>query len=438
MARRFQYKSLSYVPLVNTTPEVFIPVFSQSPVSIVIPVRFQYKSNFTPLSSIANAPEVTVDSWLGNTQLPVRRQNRNYQFPAHFANETLFVPALDSWSNEAEIPVRKKNTNYLHDGFFFDPSPIANPEEVTLDKWFSDSRTPSQKRNTSHLNQGFFFDSNPIPNAEDVTLDKWKSEQGNPILQKARRFLSSIFEPVYFETSTLDKWFAPTSQPTRRKPQVNQGISSYVEPVTFTPETFVPVFSQSPVHIVVPVRFQYKAHFPDLRSLTAPENVTVDKWFAPTQQPVRRKVQAPLQRTFYTERGIVEIVSLDKWIQPAQIPVRQKRFTAPAQFEPVFFNPFISLDKWYVPTQQPVRTIPTRRYMWPAYPALVEFEVPPFWFEKFEPQADPFTDKFAPATDTFTDKFPTASDPFTDKLYNGSDNWTDNLTSGNDGWIDKY
>lgn len=102
---------------------------------------------------------------------------------------------------------------------------------------------------------------------------------------------------------------------------------------------------------------QYQAHFYPLQEIQAPaEDVTLDKWFQPTAQPVRKR------RAFGIETVVLpppqlDGSRLDSWVQPPSQPVYPKKppvrvgwITDGALLE----TPnTITLDKWFQEVKQP-------------------------------------------------------------------------------------
>lgn len=100
-----------------------------------------------------------------------------------------------------------------------------------------------------------------------------------------------LFEPVSTspETTVVDKWYRPLSEPVRIRPQ--------------------------------PIRTDY--HFFVDFTVPVVEAVTVDSWFRPLSEPVRARAQLPgVIYNFLTELDlVVETVTLDKWFRETSIPL---------------------------------------------------------------------------------------------------------------------
>ena len=142
-------------------------------------------------------------------------------------------------------------------------------------------------------------------------------------------------EPVRrsFDDVTIDKW-------------------QHINPINFKKASY---------HAALAVSFFFVA----VVSAQA-EDVTVDKWFSETSQPVRIvKRTTHFQELFYDSNSFNSqvIVNLDKWFNQTSLPVRIKQ--KPTDYPYLFIDSknltiseVVSLDKWFNQTSIPVRVKP--------------------------------------------------------------------------------
>lgn len=388
MARRFQYKSLTYVALVTSSSEVFIPVYSQGANHIVIPIRFQYQGRFETHYVPFVAENVTIDKWFQPLATPKRAVKNEHLYPTHFAGLSLLLPDLARWAQPINEPPKSKRAKpHLYPSTFFDPSPIQNPEEVTVEKWFVQHNLPPKGRGKTNFQYpGFFYDSTIFT----PKLDEWLAKDNNVPRDKKRTAHHRdgfFFVPPPVETVNLDKWFQPIRQPVRPKTPKNRGSFSFVEDLPDV--TYIPVFSQSANHIVVPVRFQYQSLFRVFDPLSGVETVNLDKWFQPIQTPPAKakrgvaSVPAVTSPVYFVAPQIIFEVSQprrtsrpmkhletgtfrpvaftvpDVLFTVSQLLPRQKKLQYLYQFYFAFdgsTSENVTLDKWFIAT-----IIPTRR-----------------------------------------------------------------------------
>jgi hypothetical protein len=203
MARRFQYKALSFVPLVNT--ETFIPVFSQQTAIITIPVRFQYQSHFRDLTFGSTPETITVDKWFLQTSQPVRKSNLTYRYPSYFSDPNTITPetiTVDKWFRPIVQPTLRKKDTYRYPSYFSDNSGLAAvPETITVDKWFRPTQEPTRvSTRRPHLRGGLFYTDRQII-TETITLDKWFNANTQPYFRKKN--LGYLYQPWSFDKYTI-------------------------------------------------------------------------------------------------------------------------------------------------------------------------------------------------------------------------------------------
>lgn len=173
-----------------------------------------------------------------------------------------------------------------------------------------------------------------------------------------------LFQPIVTgaapETITLDKWFAPPSQPVRpnRRPQPDS--SAYV--LSTTPETVTADrWAQPPSQPTrQPVRRPLDQPVGPLAPLAAPEVVTLDKWFAPPTQPVGPKPRPQPNSSAYVLSTSPATVPADRWAQPPSQPVLPKPRQLPSGSAFVLGTSptAVSVDQWLIPLSQPVAAKP--------------------------------------------------------------------------------
>lgn len=322
---------------------------------------------------------------------------------------------------------------------------FPNPEEITVDKWYEPLSEPVKSKIAPALAialiaSGLF--ATQVPPQEDVTLDKWVSALSEPVRQKpglAARFQDDLtwtittpqiatttlssqvffkrrliyqsvaFTPQNIETITLDKWFAPLSEPVRSKPALRTGsqlttvtdtdpivsfswFASLNEPKRNKPALLPasqqffwistdPVVSfgwhnwfNEPVRVKASLRFGNQQFFG-----TDTDPIVSFSWFANLGEPVRLKpgLRAGQQQdlSIAPTQPQVEVIYEDKWHFPWSEPTRRKPWTAfqSTDATPINFTvETITVDKWFAWLTEPVRSKPSlRTALHPAYQAPV-------------------------------------------------------------------
>jgi hypothetical protein len=233
------------------------------------------------------------------------------------------------------------------------PLDMAAPgEDVTVDKWFSPPSQPVRRTGIGVEQQPALAWSGHTP-AEPGDGTGLASVVGGLAPRVTSFLYPSLQEPVSIveapaETVTLDKWFAPLSQPIRGRTTTGQQFLAFVP----NPETlawYVPV--QQPQ--AGKPRQQQEALF---WSGHAP--LQVDDWRSPIEQPQRRTARQ-YQEFFwgYTTPASAEDVTLDKWFTPAGQP----QFKPARQYQEYFWSAHtpaavvetVTVDKWFAPLAQP-------------------------------------------------------------------------------------
>ncbi len=145
------------------------------------------------------------------------------------------------------------------------------------------------------------------------------------------------------ETTTVDRWFQPLSEPVRRSAGILAAAALLASGAVFVAEP---------------------SDFP-----APPETITLDKWFVelsrPTLPPLPRQAAGEAAPPAFFGP---EVTSLDKWFQPFSEPVRVKPPLPIAAYPSTWDDPdaltqpeATSLDKWYMPLSEPVLPLPPRQ-----------------------------------------------------------------------------
>jgi hypothetical protein len=167
------------------------------------------------------------------------------------------------------------------------------------------------------------------------------------------------------ETIGLEKWYAPTSQPTyKRALHPSYSTTFYtVDPYALTVQPPISIGTWAYLPMLPTRRTDQRNAYPstvvDPYILTQKEDIKVNKWFAPPSQPTYRKMLPASQQTVFSISPYAltqaESVSADKWFYQPQIPVRTKYYRdAPQTFVSVVVTTeTITPDKWFAEASRP-------------------------------------------------------------------------------------
>ena len=409
--------------------------------TIVFTKQIQYQANFVPLKALSSTTPVNLDRWYAQHPIPVRRLKSFATFPYTFYTQKPPLIPVDAWRGNQEVPVRRLKFHQTYPSVFTDALLSLLP--VSSAGWQGSNEWPARRARIAPPSEVFFVPL-PIVNVETITVDKWLQNQVMPVRRpQFLNFDSLTFVPNFTttpETITIDKWFSAIVQPnTLAKRYPRSDIQDPFSPAQTV--SYVPTFSGTDATIIVTRQVQYQANFNPLLPATSNKVITVDKWFRESVFPTLKRPT----RASYPSFAFIEVrenVTMDKWYAPiVQIFRRRPQPTSTLTVTEFVFvppAPVIPLDRWFAPLQEPQLQKRSYRHIHPFYPALVEFQIPPFWFEKFPVQTDPFTDHVFTPSNNFTDKYGTATDPFVDKVYTPSNTWTDNPSAGSNTWTDKF
>lgn len=306
----------------------------------------------------ATEPEEPFVDKFGQPPPSIHLRRRNYGV----CSGSTFVPPvplfLDKWFEPPSQPTYSKRAVDLIQTI----APVTVPvtETVTIDKWFE---PPSQP-----LKQPYPFDLFTVPGHQQAFAyihgyeDHWHPNYP-AWLARVRRGLSSgsAYVGLISESVTLDKWYAPPSQPTYlpKRTGAEQG-QSVTDTKLLTQQEQVTIS-------------RFKATYPDwlprpyseatyvASGYTGPvvvsEVVTIDKWWQPTSQPIYLKRCPVLDQDVTDSRLLTqqESVSISKWGQPAPEVARRRRYGVNSGSAFVgLISETVTLDKWFSPASQPL------------------------------------------------------------------------------------
>ncbi|MCI0420076.1 MAG: hypothetical protein L0312_12770 [Acidobacteria bacterium] len=216
----------------------------------------------------------------------------------------------------------------------------------------------------------------PPPAVEDITLDKWYAPLSEP---RFPRYYLLVGEPEVSRqipaVPDMAGWYV---QDVRVPAPRNRTAALLASGLTFVPEpeaaaeevTLEKWFSpfSEPLRVRKPLPVGARpSTWDDPQALTQPEATTLDRWFQPFGEPVRQ----PRNRFAYLAAGAfdstviwpsAETVTLDKWFCPLSEPLRVKP-PLPVGAAPSFwidpnaltFPESTTLDRWFQPFSEPVR-----------------------------------------------------------------------------------
>jgi hypothetical protein len=227
--------------------------------------------------------------------------------------------------------------------------PYFTPAEelVTIDKWFAPLAEPVRRKvNIASVPASI---SDPFP---QIIID-WHAPLAEPVRRKpsVASIPASVNDP--FPRVSID-WHAPLSEPVRRKSSVasipaniNDTFPRTVEEYAWHRPLSEPTRAKVPAP---PTEFSWGYLTP------ADELVTLDKWYVPLGEPMRRKpsvASAPANINDPFPRTVAEY----SWYRPLSEPTRRRQPAPPTVFTWGYLTPadeIVTLDKWYAPLARPV------------------------------------------------------------------------------------
>ena len=167
---------------------------------------------------------------------------------------------------------------------------------------------------------------------------------------------------LLLETQFLDFYVEPQQPLVRRRVLAAALVASIglIAP-TFVPDASAAVLSSDGPAFTRTIQYQSTA-FVAVVAPAEPETVTLDKWYQPWPDPVRRaprRSASELAAPVFVPAAAAEEITLDKWLSESSQPLRRGRrpaseFAAPVR-EPAFAAEEVTLDKWYQPWFDPQR-----------------------------------------------------------------------------------
>ncbi len=252
------------------------------------------------LADVPPAEEITLDKYWQPLGEPVRVKSRASDFPAHAIDtEGLTLPevtSLDKWFAPFSEPVRVQPTSLagLLSGAVYEGNPSdVEPLAETL-AWYTPLSEPVLVKARTSEFPASFVDSDALTDAEATTIDRWWRELSEPVRVKARFHEAlqrhAILDPFGVEVITLDKWYAPLGEPVLTKAPLPIGAVPHVSfdvgvLAPIFPDWFVPL--STPFFVIDPTTPLKAYLFIDPVALTLAENITIDKWYVPLEEPVR-------------------------------------------------------------------------------------------------------------------------------------------------------
>ena len=246
-------------------------------------------------------------------------------------------------------------------------SDVARFEDVTVDKWY----TPfTQQRLATNWRQPPMESFQNLTTTEEPRVDKWDTPLTR--LKPWRPKMPVSVMPVYAygevpqaETITLDKWYTQLSDPIFVPPRIILDLEAFTLPsATADPEDTIQLMYWRPEHRlpIWPRTYQLTPPMETFPGHTDREETpTVDKYESPLTRLLPWRIKTPIAAFPFrkeAEEILSENVTLDKWYTPLQEP------TLPAaevvrgyQVAPevwVTVDEAITVDKWYQALSRPV------------------------------------------------------------------------------------
>ena len=337
-------------PFINEGGEFLTPSFSGTEVvtldkwfqPLSVPVRPLVRAPWTQQvvdPFILTQPEATtVDRYWQNFSTPVRRKPQAAE--GQFAFNTTEIVTLDKWFRPLSEPVRRKPQ--AAEGRIAYAPEYTGTEVVTVDKWFQPLSVPVRPpARVAHTQ--FTIDPYALTQPEVTTVDRWHQPLSLPVRRPAQAV------PGAFASGKPDlafDWFAPFSEPVRRRPVGRAELSSPVTvPEVVTMDKWFRPLSEP---VMVAKRVAWSQFVVDPKALTQPEVTTLDRYWKQWADPVRRIRPTPQQALAFSPTVIVPDLS---WLVPFSVPVR-RLVPAPASQMVADTNQRIQLG-WLVPLSVP-------------------------------------------------------------------------------------
>jgi hypothetical protein len=331
-------------------------------------------------------------------------------FPVPEVVEEAEVITLDKWYSPLTEPVLVKPRASEFPSFVTDDESLGDGENITLDKWYAPLSEYLHKdaRSEAALLAGNNYEGEPADFDPTAEFLGWYVSLGEPVRVQKRApsfpaYIVDSFALTQPEVTSLDKWFAPFSEPVRVQPTSLAGLISgtvyvgepsdveplaeflgwfkdlsqptypkvlptAIYPATFDQYELVDVDPTAErlawyVDLSVPtlpkVRVaEFLAFITDADSLTRAETTTVDRWWRELSEPLRLKPRFHEALNQNVTDGItpIETVTVDKWYSSFSEPVRVKKASLTGTIQYFFWNTEIiipGLDTWYVPFVEP-------------------------------------------------------------------------------------
>lgn len=302
-------------------------------------------SGFTP----AGAEEITVDKWLAKLSEPIR-------------SRALATAQQNAWAGPVFTP------------------PIAFG-------WYRPLTEPPKGLDLPAHAQSAFFWSEYAPAVAPGVGTGLASVVGGPPPQVKTLLYPSRHEPVPViasETVTLDKWFSPLAQPTRRKPGPSLGSVTNIVPwlsapvLTWTgdqadntPDFDIEFDDSADEGAVITLQIDDDINFGspatytdtlDAGEVSAGEVILATADLAVGTYYARARVTDGGIDSAWSNTEIVTVISaVSSWSGPIAKPPRGLSFPVHAQ-DASFWSGFtptaeiVTVDKWFAPLSSPVRT----------------------------------------------------------------------------------
>lgn len=243
----------------------------------------------------------------------------------------------------------------------FSPVPIV-ALDVAPSKWHKPLAEPTRKPSIIHEQGGAFYVGAP---PFSVAENRWfaplsEPTRRKPTVQPDALSWSGFTPSAAVETVTVDKYYAWLSEPVRVRPGLpvydQQALISVPQPISGSNDV---AFASA--NTIVPysrtLLYQSQAYTPFTPA--AAETVTVDKWFRPLVEPVRKP------SIVYEQGGIFYVGAApfseaeSRWLSALSEPTRRKPTVQPDGLSWSYFTPasteVVTVDKYYNWLSEPVR-----------------------------------------------------------------------------------
>ncbi len=216
-------------------------------------------------------------------------------------------------------------------------------------KWFQPFGLPRKAPRAAEY-QATFYSPYFVPALSGTGTElNWWPNLSEPVRRKVETAKQDYIGIPFIEDAGLSsKWNVPLSLPTRRKPQAAEGIfayGTYITPASAEVVTLDKYWRP----FADPTRRTTTRWQQDLVSIPFNEVTLVGKWFRPLSEPVLRKVTRQSAGAVLDPFPRVSF----SWHAPLSLPVLRKvsRQTAGQSFDPL---PRVAFD-WRRPLEEPVR-----------------------------------------------------------------------------------